>query len=83
MKNAIEILKQFFVDEKLVAKSKIADLDEKVSLLDTGVIDSLNLMKLVLFMEERFQIKVLDEDLTPENFETLSAMLTFIGKQNL
>lgn len=80
MQDTIEILKQFF-DEKLVPKSRAADLDENVSLLETGVIDSLNLLKLVFFIEERFQIKVSDEDLTPENFETLNAILKLIGKK--
>ena len=81
MQNIIEILKQFFIDEKLFPKSKMADLDQNVSLLETGVIDSINLLNLVLFVEERFQIKVLDEDLTPENFETLSAIQALIGRK--
>jgi acyl carrier protein len=81
MQNTIEILKQFFVEEKLVPKSRAATLDENVSLLQAGIIDSLNLLKLIVFIEERFQIKVSDEDLTPENFETLNAMQKFIGEK--
>jgi acyl carrier protein len=81
MENTIEILKQFLVDEKMVSSSEAADLAENVSLLETGVIDSLNLMRLVLFIEKRFQIKVSDDDLIPENFETLNSMLKLIGKK--
>lgn len=81
MQNTIEILRQFFVGEKLVPKSMAATLDEDVSLLETGMIDSLNLVKIILFIEEEFQIKLSDEDLTPENFETLNAMQKFIGKK--
>lgn len=83
MQNTIEILRQFFVGEKLVPKSMAATLDEDVSLLETGMIDSLNLVKITLFIEEEFQIKLSDEDLIPENFETLNAMQTFIGKKTL
>jgi acyl carrier protein len=81
MENTIEILKQFLVDEKMVSSSEAVDLAENVSLLETGVIDSLNLMRLVLFIEKRFQIKVSDDDLIPENFETLNSMLKLIGKK--
>jgi acyl carrier protein len=81
MENTIEILKQFLVDEKMVSSSEAADLNENVSLLETGIIDSLNLMRLVLFIEKRFQIKVSDDDLIPENFETLDSMLKLIGKK--
>jgi acyl carrier protein len=81
MQDTMEILKRLFVDENLIPKSKATDLDENVSLLETGIIDSLNLLKLILLMEERFQLKILDEDLTPENFETLCAMRTLINKK--
>ena len=82
MQNTIEILKQFFIDEKLIPKSKEADLDKDVSLLETGIIDSLNLMRLVSFIEERFQIGVSDMDLTPENFETLNDIVKLIGEKS-
>ena len=82
MQNTIEILKQFFIDEKLIPKSKEADLDKDVSLLETGIIDSLNLMRLVSFIEERFQIGVSDMDLTPENFETLNDIVKLICKKS-
>jgi methoxymalonate biosynthesis acyl carrier protein len=81
MENTIAILKQFLVDEKMVSSSGAADLGEDVSLLETGVIDSLSLMRLVLFIEKKFQVKVTDDDLTPENFETLNSMLKLIGKK--
>lgn len=81
MQNTIEILKQFLVNEKLISKFKATDLDENVSLLEIGVIDSLNLMRIISFIEERFQIEVSDTDLTPENFETLKAMTNFISNK--
>jgi acyl carrier protein len=40
-------------------------------LLAKGVVDSHGVMELVAFIEERYDITVRDEDLTPENFQSL------------
>ena len=49
-------------------------LRHDTSLLKNGIIDSLGLMKLVAFLEETFGVRVLDEELIPENFATLEAL---------
>lgn len=81
MENSIDLVKQFFVDEKLVPKNKFADFDENQSLLETGIIDSLSLLRLVSFIEERFQVRLSDEELTPENFENLHAIVELIRRK--
>lgn len=56
-----------------------ADLDvEKDSLVDSGVIDSVGIMKLVSFIEKELRVKIGDEDLLPENFETLSDIVKLV-----
>lgn len=76
----IDILKQFITDE-LVPDYNPEDLDDNLSLLESGIIDSLGIMKLVAFIEEKFQLKVSDEELIPENFETLSALSKLISQK--
>lgn len=61
MNNGLEVIKEFFLDEKLIVADKMADLDQNLSLLENGIIDSLNILKLISFIEERFKTKVLDE----------------------
>lgn len=51
-------------------------------LLGQGIIDSLGIMKLVAFIKETFGIDVTDEDLIPENFETLGRIREFIEKKS-
>ena len=49
-----------------------SDIDvERDSLVESGVIDSLGIMKLVDFIEKEFRVKIGDADLVPENFETI------------
>jgi acyl carrier protein len=47
-------------------------------LLELGIIDSLGLMKLISFMEESFAIKIMDEDVIPENFQSLNCMAKLV-----
>jgi acyl carrier protein len=41
------------------------------NLLATGIVDSHGVLQLVGFLEQRFGVSVSDEQLTPENFQTL------------
>jgi len=54
--------------------------DENADLIDQGVIDSMSLLRLVSFLEERFQIRVQDEDLLPANFRSLAAVEAYIKR---
>ena len=53
-------------------------LEEERSLLDSGVIDSLGILDLVAFMEETFDMEATDEDLVPENFDSVSALVRYV-----
>jgi acyl carrier protein len=46
-----------------------------------GVIDSIDIMKLVVFIEEKFDIIVQDEDLVPENFQNVKKMTEYIQQK--
>lgn len=48
------------------------------SLLDSGLLDSAGLFELVSFLEERCGITIADEELLPENFETIDAIVAFV-----
>jgi 2-hydroxymuconate-semialdehyde hydrolase len=50
------------------------DLDESTPLLEWGLIDSLAMVNLLAFIEERLQIQVPDEQVKPEHFENLRAL---------
>ncbi len=47
---------------------------EKESLVESGVIDSLGIMKLVEFIDKEFSIAIGDDELLPDNFETLDTI---------
>lgn len=65
----------------LARKYGVKDADKW---LETGLLDSLGILDLVHFLEEDFSIRVSDEELLPENFQSLSSVVEFVrSKLNL
>ena len=61
---------------------QVASVGPDDSLLETGTLDSVGVMQLVAFLETTYGIKVEDDDLMPENFDTLAAISSFVrGRQ--
>ena len=58
----------------------VDDVDfESDSLVETGVIDSVGIMKLVEFIETTFSVKVTDDELVPENFDTIDDIAKLVS----
>lgn len=72
-----EIILNFIRDELLRGDGQ-ASLEPNASLISTGILDSLALLKLLLFIEERFSLKVNDGEVNPRNFETVDRITAFI-----
>lgn len=66
------LAENFFVED--------ADLRGDASLTRTGIIDSTGVMEILLFLEERFGVRVPDEDITPENLDTIDALVGYLGR---
>ncbi|MCF7973127.1 MAG: acyl carrier protein [Phycisphaerae bacterium] len=69
-------VKEFLVDNFLFGDS--SRLDEDTSFLNEGIIDSTGILELIMFLEETFDIKIEDQDLTPENLDSLNNIEDFI-----
>ena len=70
-----EALTEFIQSEIAYGSETRVERDEQ--LLD-GIVDSTDLLRLVAFIEERFGIQVGDDELVPENFETIARLGEFI-----
>ncbi|PPF66081.1 acyl carrier protein [Rathayibacter tritici] len=49
-----------------------------LDLLNSGIIDSLGLLKLIAWLETRFDVGIDDTDLDPENFRSLATIVEFV-----
>jgi acyl carrier protein len=70
-----------YISRELVQDPALLPLGNATSLLETGVLDSLGLLRLVVFVQERFGITVDDVDLVPENFDTVDAICAYLGSR--
>ena len=68
-----------FIVEEITLGRGIQTIAEDDDLLAGGIIDSLGVTQLIAFLEERFGIRVTDEELTPANFRTLAAIEAFVA----
>ena len=58
----------------------LAGVDDSTSLLQAGVLDSLGVMQLVAFLQDRFGVVISDDDLVPENLESVDAIAAFVAR---
>ena len=67
-----------FIQEQIIKGQKNVDLQQSTNLIEEGIIDSLGIMKLLTFIEESFDLQISDEELLPENFESLKAICDMV-----
>jgi acyl carrier protein len=63
----------FFVD----------DIAAEASFLEQGVLDSTGVLELVTFLEDAFGIDVLDEELLPDNLDSVARIVRFVERKQL
>ncbi|NLW36647.1 acyl carrier protein [Syntrophorhabdus aromaticivorans] len=68
------ITANFLFDESIT-------LGAEDSLLDTGVIDSTGVLELVAFIEETYGIKIEDEEIVPENLDSINNISLYISQK--
>lgn len=69
-------VKAFIVDNFLFGSDE--GLKEDTSFLEEGIIDSTGVLELITFLEDKFDIKVNDDELIPENLDTLNRINKFL-----
>ncbi|MDQ1016532.1 acyl carrier protein [Streptomyces afghaniensis] len=73
-----QTIKEFVVGE-FMPDVPAAELDAELDLLENGVIDSLGLLKLIAWIEDRYGIDTDQGDLRPESFRSVAAIDAFIS----
>lgn len=51
-------------------------------LLDSGIVDSLGTLDIVMYLENEFGIVMDEEDMIPEHFESVEAIASFVCRKN-
>jgi acyl carrier protein len=82
MNNGIKYQIRQYVVENLLFSGNGHDLNDDQSFLDTGIIDSLGVMELAAFVEDEFGINVSDEEIIPQNFDTINYLAKYVESKN-
>jgi acyl carrier protein len=72
-------IRQLLADKFFFGDAK--PLHSDASLLEAGIIDSTGILELINHLEERYGIKVNDDELVPENFDTISNICAYLSKK--
>ena len=73
-------LRQFIIENFLFGNDN-ATLDDGESFLDSGIIDSTGILEVVGFLEDEFEFEVMDEELVPDNFDSVDKLVAYIAKK--
>ena len=73
-------VRQFLKDNfPLSADGVVLDRDD--SLIEVGVIDSTGVLELIGFIEERYDVQIADEEVLPENLDSIASITRFVGEK--
>jgi acyl carrier protein len=69
-----------FLQKETYRKIGNNEIDDNKNLLESGIIDSLGLIRLIEYLENVFSVNIPDEEVLAENFENMSAIIELIVK---
>ena len=72
-------IRKFIAEKFLFGEDN--NLPSDASLLEAGIIDSTGVLELISYLEEQFKIKVDDDELVPENLDTIAGVCKFLSKK--
>jgi acyl carrier protein len=77
MADYTDTIKNFIENEMIGQKTGTIILNSD-SLIEMGIVDSLGVQLLISYLEREFSINVLDNEIIPENFETIKSIANFV-----
>ena len=67
-----------YISREIISKPELLPIKNDTKLIESGIVDSLSLLKLVLFVEQQFSVTVSADELVPENFQTVDTICSYL-----
>jgi acyl carrier protein len=83
MANVTEVrskLREFISNNFLLGKGQ-SELKDGASFLDSGIVDSTGVLEIVGFLQDTWEINVPDEELLPENLDSVDNLAAYVTKK--
>ena len=81
MKHDINLAVRRFISENFLFRDAGEAVTPDASLLDAGIIDSTGVLELVSFLETTFGIQVHDDEMLPENLDSIRAISHYVSRK--
>ena len=73
----LEYIKNEYLDED---EADEVALDENTPLISSGIVDSFSMVSLKRFLEKKYEVKLPDEEATPQAFDTVTSIMVLVNK---
>ena len=70
-----------YILENFLFSDDESALNSGDSFLEKGVLDSTGILEVIYFLEEEFEISIDDEEMIPENLDSVNNIVRFIGSK--
>jgi acyl carrier protein len=74
----LEYIKNEYLDQD---EAEDVKLDETTPLISSGIVDSFSMVSLKRFLEKKYEIRIPDEEATPQAFDTVASIIQLVSKQ--
>jgi acyl carrier protein len=69
-----------FIAGEILHGTLTTPLNDQDALIESGIIDSMGVMTLLAFLEEKFSIQIPGDELLPENFASISTITSLVDR---
>jgi acyl carrier protein len=76
---SIEATIEKYIVEEIMLADRNTKIDPDESLIDSGILDSLALLRFINFLEDQFDIMVDDIEVLPDNFQSINTAASFVS----
>lgn len=73
-------IRNYILENYLFTEDQSA-LDNGDSFLDKGILDSTGILEVIYFLEDDFGIKIEDEEMIPENLDSVNNIVSFLKRK--
>lgn len=80
MQNVEGLIRSYIARNILFSEEGYPYADD-ASFLDEQIVDSMNVLELVMFVEETFGVSVEDQEIVPDNFDSVSKLAAFVYRK--
>ncbi|MCL4698172.1 MAG: acyl carrier protein [Burkholderiaceae bacterium] len=70
-----------FLEDNFLLEARAASLGDDDSFIEHQVLDSTGFMELVAWIEETYAFKVADDEMLPENLDSLAAVAAYVARK--